>query len=115
MLPYNSQLHATVFERPSRLNLVVGCVDNGAARRAIAATLDAEPYQAHHAWWLDAGNGRNDGQVLLGNATRPEQLQDNVKASGVKLDAELLKAIDEILDPIVERDPAKTESPAARP
>jgi aryl-alcohol dehydrogenase-like predicted oxidoreductase len=56
----------------------------------------------------------NVSSAIVG-ATRPEQLQDNVKASGVKLDAELLKAIDEILDPIVERDPAKTESPAARP
>jgi hypothetical protein len=33
----------------------------------------------------------------------------------VKLDADLLKAIDEIVEPVVERDPAKTESPAGRP
>jgi len=33
----------------------------------------------------------------------------------VKLDADVLKAIDEAVDPIVERDPAKTESPAQRP
>jgi hypothetical protein len=26
-------------------------------------------------WWLDAGNGRNSGQVPLGNATRPEALR----------------------------------------
>lgn len=26
-------------------------------------------------WWLDSGNGRNSGQVLLGNATRPEALR----------------------------------------
>jgi len=48
-------------------------------------------------------------------ATRPAQLEDNVKAAGVRLDADLLKAIDEIVEPIVERDPAKTESPAHRP
>jgi aryl-alcohol dehydrogenase-like predicted oxidoreductase len=48
-------------------------------------------------------------------ATRPEQLTDNVKASGVRLDGDLLKAIDEVLDPVVERDPARTESPAERP
>ncbi len=63
------------------------------------------------AWVL---HNPNVSSAIVG-ATRPEQLQDNVKASGVKLDAELLKAIDEILDPIVERDPAKTESPTARP
>jgi len=48
-------------------------------------------------------------------ATRPAQLEDNVKASGVKLDADLLKAVDEIVEPILERDPAKTESPDRRP
>lgn len=56
----------------------------------------------------------NVSSAIVG-ATRPEQLQDNVKAAGVKLDAELLKRIDEVLDPVVERDPAKTQSPAKRP
>ena len=56
----------------------------------------------------------NVSAAIVG-ATRPEQLADNVKAAGVKLDADLLKAIDEIVDPIVERDPARTESPAQRP
>jgi aryl-alcohol dehydrogenase-like predicted oxidoreductase len=56
----------------------------------------------------------NVSSAIVG-ATRPEQLQDNVKAAGVKLDAELLKRIDEVLDPVVERNPGKTVSPAQRP
>jgi len=56
----------------------------------------------------------NVSTAIVG-ATRPEQLEDNVKASGVKLDAELLKRIDEVLDPVVQRDPALTQSPAERP
>ncbi|MFF5227093.1 aldo/keto reductase family protein [Dactylosporangium sp. NPDC000521] len=56
----------------------------------------------------------NVSSAIVG-ATRPEQLQDNVKAAGVKLDTELLKRIDEVLDPVVERDPGKTQSPAKRP
>jgi aryl-alcohol dehydrogenase-like predicted oxidoreductase len=56
----------------------------------------------------------NVSSAIVG-ATRPEQLTDNVKASGVRLDDGLLKAIDEVLDPVVERDPAKTESPTHRP
>ena len=56
----------------------------------------------------------NVSSAIVG-ATRPEQLQDNVKAAGVKLDAELLKRIDEVLDPVVERDPKRTQSPAQRP
>jgi voltage-dependent potassium channel beta subunit len=63
------------------------------------------------AWVLQ---NRNVSAAIVG-ATRPEQLADNVKAAGVKLDADLLKAIDEVLDPVVERDPAKTESPTSRP
>lgn len=56
----------------------------------------------------------NVSSAIIG-ASRPEQVRDNVKASGVKLDADLLKAIDEIVEPVTERDPAKTESPAQRP
>jgi aryl-alcohol dehydrogenase-like predicted oxidoreductase len=56
----------------------------------------------------------NVSSAIVG-ATRPEQLVDNVKASGVKLDDGLLKAIDEVLDPVVERDPRQTASPARRP
>jgi aryl-alcohol dehydrogenase-like predicted oxidoreductase len=48
-------------------------------------------------------------------ATRPEQVRENVKASGVRLDAGLLRRIDEVLGDEIERDPARTASPAARP
>jgi len=56
----------------------------------------------------------NVASAIVG-ATRPDQLQDNAKAAGVRLDADLLKAIDDVVEPIAERDPAKTESPASRP
>ena len=56
----------------------------------------------------------NVSAAIVG-ASRPEQIQDNAKASGVRLDGDLMKAIDEILDPVTERDPAKTVSPAQRP
>ncbi|MDQ1747942.1 MAG: hypothetical protein QOD07_2205 [Frankiaceae bacterium] len=44
-------------------------------------------------------------------ASRPEQVEDNVKASGVTLEPAVLKQIDDILGDTVERDPAKTQSP----
>jgi aryl-alcohol dehydrogenase-like predicted oxidoreductase len=56
----------------------------------------------------------NVSSAIVG-ASRPEQVRDNVKASGVKLDAETMKKIDEVLGSVVERDPAKTVSPARRP
>lgn len=52
----------------------------------------------------------NVSSAIIG-ASRPEQVTDNVKAAGVRLDADLMAAIDEVVDPIVERDPAKTQSP----
>jgi aryl-alcohol dehydrogenase-like predicted oxidoreductase len=55
----------------------------------------------------------NVSAAIVG-ASRPEQLGETVKAVGVKLDADLMKAIDDVLEPIVERDPARTESPRRR-
>ncbi|MEU0491828.1 aldo/keto reductase family protein [Nocardiopsis sp. NPDC006139] len=52
----------------------------------------------------------NVSTAIVG-ATRPEQVRDNVQAAGVKLDAELLARIDEILGDSVDRDPALTRSP----
>ncbi|MET9920510.1 aldo/keto reductase family protein [Streptomyces sp. NPDC006435] len=49
----------------------------------------------------------NVSAAIIG-ASRPEQVTENVGAAGVTLDAELLKGIDDILDPVVERNPALT-------
>ena len=77
--PYDSRVHAAAFDEPSRLGVLVGAVDNASARSAIAATLaeraPSSRSEAQPIVWLDAGNGRNGGQVLLGNATRPDQLR----------------------------------------
>ncbi|HEV2346061.1 MAG TPA: aldo/keto reductase family protein [Actinocrinis sp.] len=63
------------------------------------------------AWVLQ---NRNVSAAIIG-ASRPEQVAENVKAAGVKLDAGLLKQIDEIVEPAVTRDPAMTTSPVQRP
>jgi aryl-alcohol dehydrogenase-like predicted oxidoreductase len=52
----------------------------------------------------------NVSSAIIG-ASRPEQVTENAKAAGVTLEPATLKAIDEVVDPIVERDPAKTQSP----
>jgi PRTRC genetic system ThiF family protein len=46
----------------SECAVLVGCVDNAAARATIASLV-----RPHH-WWVDAGNGEEFGQVLVGNA-----------------------------------------------
>src|SRR5262249_20628759 len=55
----------------------------------------------------------NVSAAIVG-ATRPEQVRENVRASGVRLDSGLMRRIDEILGPGIERDPARTASPARR-
>ncbi len=44
-------------------------------------------------------------------ASRPEQVHDNAAAAGVRLDQGLLAQVDEVLGDVVERDPARTQSP----
>ncbi len=67
--------------------LLIGCVDNAAARQTIADALnhsgggwnngaysnDAPPLP--QLWWLDAGNGENTGQVLLGSTSSAKTLR----------------------------------------
>jgi aryl-alcohol dehydrogenase-like predicted oxidoreductase len=61
--------------------------------------------------WVLANS--NVSCAIIG-ATKPKQIKENVKASGVKLSAEQLKAIDEALGSLPETDPAKNESPNPR-
>ncbi|UWD83584.1 aldo/keto reductase family protein [Curtobacterium flaccumfaciens] len=63
------------------------------------------------AWTLQ---NDNVASAIVG-ASRPQQVTDNVKAAGVKLDAAALAAIDEALGDIPERDASKNVSPSSRP
>ncbi|PZG04191.1 aldo/keto reductase family protein [Nonomuraea aridisoli] len=78
--------------------------------KPIAADLGLTMAQLAVAWVLQ---NPNVASAIVG-ATRPEQVRDNVKAAGVKLDAEVMKRIDDVLGSVVERDPAKTVSPNPR-
>jgi aryl-alcohol dehydrogenase-like predicted oxidoreductase len=64
------------------------------------------------AWTLQ---NDNVATAIIG-ASKPEQVGDNAAAANVKLDADLLAKIDEILGPVVERNPARTQesSPKTR-
>jgi PRTRC genetic system ThiF family protein len=46
------------------LTILIGCVDNTAARKEIAK--QAQSYNSQLIWWLDCGNRKTSGQVLLG-------------------------------------------------
>jgi aryl-alcohol dehydrogenase-like predicted oxidoreductase len=86
-----------VLERVQRLKPVADGAGLSMAQLAVAWVLQND----------------NVSAAIIG-ASRPEQVTDNAKASGVRLDETTMKAIDEIVDPVVERDPARTQSPSRR-
>ena len=82
------------------------------ALKPIADELELTMAQLAVAWVLQ---NDNVSAALVG-ASRPEQVAENVKAAGVRLDDDVLKRIDDALGDVVVRDPAKTaeNSPAGR-
>jgi aryl-alcohol dehydrogenase-like predicted oxidoreductase len=64
--------------------------------------------------WVLAND--NVAAAIIG-ASRPEQVKENVAATGVRLEPELLQRIDDALGDVVVRDPARTaqNAPATRP
>lgn len=59
------------------LTVLVGCVDNHLARREIHRVLEeSNKYNSHNApeyWWIDGGNGKFSGQVLIGSEVGKEK------------------------------------------
>jgi len=78
--------------------------------KPIAESLDLTIGQLALAWALQ---NPNVSSVIMG-ATKPSQVKENVKASGIKLEPSVMKAIDVALGNLPERDPAKTQSPNPR-
>ncbi|MDO4018699.1 aldo/keto reductase family protein [Clavibacter michiganensis] len=78
----------------------------------VADELDLSLAQLAVAWVLQ---NENVASAIIG-ASRPEQVHENVKASGVKIPAELLTRVDDALGDVVEKDPSRTSdsSPKGR-
>src|SRR4051794_19664476 len=79
--------------------------------KPVASDLGLSMAQLAVAWVLQ---NENVATAIIG-ASKPEQVDDNAGASGVKLDADVLKRIDEALGDLPEKDPSKTRSPESRP
>ncbi len=78
---------------------------------ALARAAGHSPAAVALAWVL---SNPNMSAAIVG-ATRPEQLDENVKALDIELEPELVRAVEQVLGPVVKRDPALTRSPATRP
>lgn len=77
----------------------------------IAADMGLTLSQLAIAWVL---TNRNVAAAIIG-ASRPEQIDENVKAAGVTLPGDVMSAIDYALGDLVVTDPTLTESPNPRP
>jgi aryl-alcohol dehydrogenase-like predicted oxidoreductase len=75
--------------------------------RPLADSAGLSLAQLAVAWVLQ---NKNVASAIIG-ASRPEQVHENVKAAGVKLEDELLTKIDETLGDVVVSDPSLTRSP----
>ena len=82
------------------------------ALKPVAEQLDLTMAQLAVAWVLQ---NDNVSAALVG-ASRPEQVHENVKAAGVRIPAEVMTRIDEVLGDVVERDATLTakNSPSKR-
>ncbi len=78
--------------------------------KPIAEAAHLSMAQLAIAWVLQ---NDNVATALVG-ASRPEQVGENVKAAGVKLDKSTMKAIDKALGKVVEKDPRKTDEVAPK-
>ena len=79
--------------------------------KPIADSVDLSMSQMALAWVLQ---NPNVSSAIMG-ATKPAQIKDNVKASGVKLRPGIMKAIGGAIGKVAERDPKKNVSPNPRP
>ena len=73
----------------------------------IAAEAGLSMAQLAVAWVLQ---NHNVASAIVG-ASRPEQVVDNAKAAGVRLEPATLKQIDDVLADVIQRDPKLTQSP----
>lgn len=78
--------------------------------KPIAAEAGLTMAQLSIAWVLQ---NKNVASAIMG-ASRPEQIEKNVAAAGVKLDPAIMDKIDAAVGSLAERDPAETKSPASR-
>ena len=59
------------------LNIIIGCVDNWQGRRSIFFKSGSKS-----TWWLDSGNSKSSGQILLGSC-KAAKIKNSFKFDGI--------------------------------
>ena len=72
----------------NKLTILVGCVDNHLARQQIHETLKFYGERSYDSssprvWWIDGGNGRDTGQVLIGNRLNEKEICESARKSPI--------------------------------
>lgn len=108
--PFNANLFREL-KHWHNVTVIIGCVDNAAARKEINSCLNNSSWeQIPNTWWLDCGNHQSSGQVLLGSNHNfeTERAFDNPKRpnyctnlpSPALVHPELLQALPEELESV---------------
>jgi PRTRC genetic system ThiF family protein len=89
----NEKLEFEKHIKPSRngfkeLTILVGCVDNTSARREIHRVLEESnkynsPERVPEFWWIDGGNGKSSGQVLIGSEVKMDKAESHFSSSTI--------------------------------
>jgi PRTRC genetic system ThiF family protein len=85
---FNAEVHLKQSASDYRsLTILVGCVDNHLARqemhRAVEEFQGYRPDDAPNIWWVDGGNGKYSGQVLIGSTTKRIKPENHFVASSI--------------------------------
>jgi len=72
----------------NKLTILVGCVDNHLARQEIHEASKFHNEQRYDSsgprvWWIDGGNGRDTGQVLIGNRFNGKEICESARTSPI--------------------------------
>lgn len=71
----------------NKLIFLVGCVDNYLARKELHETIKLYNERSYYAvpriWWIDGGNGRDSGQVLIGNRLDKKEICQSANKSPI--------------------------------
>jgi PRTRC genetic system ThiF family protein len=72
----------------NKLTVLVGCVDNHLARLQMYEAVRFHNEQNYASssprlWWIDGGNGRDSGQVLIGNRLNEKEIGESARRSPI--------------------------------
>lgn len=72
----------------NKLKILVGCVDNHLARTQMHEAVKIYNEKSYYKdtprlWWIDGGNGRETGQVLIGNRLNEKEICGSARKSPI--------------------------------